>query len=761
LDGAIISKSISVFNIIAVFFAGVCALCAVVSIIGRRVGLNFFTGRTVLLTFCAAALAAIGLEATLFNYPHYYSKYNGGPVVRLTKISSEDSTIFLTSDSTMANVVDGGVVFKGLNRRVASVFVNADYKESDWVQFCVEPTDKEGTRPVCKGLSKNSPLVENYLPVHAYGEVSDLKVTLISFEVEKSADSAKTVDSTQSVSSAEGVDTTLSVGTAKSTDTSKSSDSTKVKTVGIAKLTGVALNTVIPLYFSGLRVLAISSLFFVIFLLSRREFRVRAAFYLFDYKFDPANKKQNLVYALSVAALILFSFICAYTSVTEKEIQAQQYNKYLVDALIDGRADLEAGNPEKLLKAERPYDLGWLMKNEYKPGEDWFGDWVYYKGKFYSYFGVVPALVLYVPYKLVAGNYLSNHGGIFLFAAVSIILLARLWRLLVKKYMPDARFMFYLLSFFTLFFASGLFCPLRFTRFYSIVSSAGFMFVIAGILLLFESVGDDKKADRSRLFFSCLCFALAVGCRPNLVFASLLVPFFLWKYRLWKHWPSIIVPYVLVAIPMCAYNYVRFGSIFEFGLKYNMTNLNVAAFNLATISEKIIRTYTAILSYLFNINTYSFFFPYVECHPVSKAIPVMTFYDRCCGMINFPIVLSLFYFVKSIFQSEKPKMFYISSVFLAIAAIIIFVDSWVVGVSGRYVIDFAFFIILPALFFAYGLCYDGRQSHVRQKVIMAMLAFSIFVGLALFATQVTNDATPGDPVLFRYLQQSLGLFGTV
>jgi len=291
------------------------------------------------------------------------------------------------------------------------------------------------------------------------------------------------------------------------------------------------------------------------------------------------------------------------------------------------------------------------------------------------------------------------------------------------------------------------------------------MFVIAGVLLLFESV-ENEKTDRSKLFFSCLCFALAVGCRPNFVFVSLLVPFFLWKYGLWRHLPNVIIPYVAVAVPMCVYNYVRFGSIFEFGLRYNMTNLNVAAFGLASLSEKIVRTYTASLSYLFNMNVYSFFFPYVECLPVNKYIPVPTFYDRCCGMINFPIVFSLFYYIKSIFLVEKPRVFYISSVFLAIAAVVISVDSWIIGVSGRYMIDFAFFIVLPALFFAYSWCCaanraDVGQSRVRRKAVYVMLALSIFVGLFLFATTVTNDATPGDPVLFRYLQQSLGIFGTV
>jgi hypothetical protein len=350
--------------------------------------------------------------------------------------------------------------------------------------------------------------------------------------------------------------------------------------------------------------------------------------------------------------------------------------------------------------------------------------------------------------------------------------LARLWKFFVKKYMPNARFMFFLLSFFALFFASGWFCPLRFTRFYSIVSAAGFMFVIAGVLLILESV-EREKLDRSKLILACACFALAVGCRPHLLFVSLIVPIILWKHKLWKTLPLIAIPYIAVAIPMCIYNYVRFGSIFEFGLNYNMTNLNVAAYSLLDPIGKAINTFTAALSYLFTLNRYSFFFPYTGSPALHADFfwSIARFHDRGSGMINFPIVLCLFFFFKSILvKGEKPKAFYISAVFLAIAAVLIFVNSWTIGFSGRYTIDFAIFIILPSLFYAYYWCDGGSgvqppenhiSNRVRQKAVYVLLVLSILVGLFMFATTVTNDSTPYNMALYRYLQQSLILFGVV
>ncbi|MDR0307807.1 MAG: hypothetical protein LBI42_13360 [Chitinispirillales bacterium] len=725
------------------------AINGAISIFGKKSSLNIFRGRVFILAFCVASLSAFVLETTYFNF-QYYLKYFASGEFHTLEASPQDSTskVILTSDGTLAEMIFkkndstaldsslfstsdstldgtsinkkdsatilGGIVFKDINRKVYSIFVEPVFDSSESIVMNLSYIDELGTNFYHLVLYKGLPRT-HHISIQPCGNISELTIGFPDIHP------------------------------------------------GMAPIpvSQIAVNKQVPFYFSGLRLFVVSCLIFAVILLLNKKLREKTAYLLFEYKFDPANKKQNLVYTFSAGLLILFSFICAYTSVTENEPQAQQYNKYLVDALIAGRAHLEAGNPEKMLNAQRPYDLRWLDENGYERSVDWFGDWVYYKGKFYSYFGVVPALMLYVPYKMITGNYLSNHGGIFLFVAFSVVLMARLWRFLVKKYMPGTNFVFHLLSFFTLFFASGLFAPLRFTRFYSIVSAAGFMFVIAGILLLFESVKREKP-DRSKLFFASMCLALAVGCRPNLLFVSLLVPVFLWKYRLWKQLPLIIIPYVMVAIPMGLYNLARFDSFFDFGVKYNMTNLNVGAHSLLDPIGKAINTFAVSVSYLFTMNSYSFFFPYVECIPQHHKLTLsaLRFYDKGCGIINFPIVLCLFYFIKNIFRKQtRPKTFYISSAFLSVAAVLILLNSYLIGHSGRYTIDFAIFIIFPSLFCAYYWCNDGQacqyKQRLRQKTVYVFLTFSIFVGLFLFATSVTNDATPGSPQFYYYLQNSL------
>ena len=773
MENSTITLLIRNFDVLATTVIGFFALYGVITIFGRKLSINIFRGRAFAQAFCVASLAAFALEATVFNFPHYLKYFSDGECY-ITEVSLKDSTTLLTSDGTLAELIfpdkdttkdtagkiksaedslfaktvskeEGGaavtalaqitlakkggekdsakdstrlpvgVVFKNLDRKITSIYVKPVFDSTaDWKAIGVDWADKadEGggfMRPIYNGLP-----FTNYISFNGCGKLSELKVYF-------------------------------------SGDISE-----------------IAINRQIPLYFSGLRLFAVSCLFFATIVFVRKKLRAKAAYFLFECRFDPSNKKQNLIYVFAVILLLVFSWFCAFTSDTKfsrEHPPFQQYNQYLVDALLAGQTHLDFGNPEKLLKAERPYDLNWLKDNDYKLGVDWAGDWAWYKGKFYCYFGVVPAVILYVPYKVFTDNYLSNHAGIFLFMAVAVVFMALLWRHCVKRYMPNARFAFYLLSFFALFFAGGLFGPLRFTRFYSIVSSAGFMFVVVGIFLLLKSI-ENEKTNLNALFFACLCFALAVGCRPNLFFVSLMVPIFLWKRRSWKLLAFVAVPYILVAIPLCYYNYIRFGSIFDFGFKYNMTNLNTAAHALMDPIGKAVRTFVASMCYLFNVNVYSLTFPYVECIPQHNwfKYPVVRFHDKGCGMINFPIIFCLYYFVKSIFARCKPKTFLVSSTFLIIAAIIIFLDSLLVGFSGRYAIDFAIFILLPSLFCAYHLCDEqvcDYRRKFRLKAVYAMLVFSIFVGLALFATSITNDATFGDPALYRYLQVSLGIPGTV
>ncbi|GBU22261.1 hypothetical protein R80B4_02167 [Fibrobacteres bacterium R8-0-B4] len=701
------------------------AIYGAIIIIGRNTRLNPFRGRIFLSAFCVASLAAFAVETVCFNYKHFLKYFADGEFCT-TEVSPQNPAVLLTSDTVTAKIwvdtsnVIGGVTFTNINRRVTSVFVQPIFNNLEQIEMRIRWTDEESTREMTKTLYKALPH-ENHTAVQTCGKVYEITIMFpgrIFFD----------------------------------------------------EISQIAVNKQIPFYFSGLRLWAVSFVFFAVILLLYKPLREKTEYYLFEYKFDPANKKQNLVYAGLVILTLIFSWLCIYTSILKQDWVTESndmYGRYLVDAFIAGRANLDVGHPEELLNAERPYDRNWLGANGYLSKAGWMPDITYYKGKYYTYYGPVPAALLFLPYKLITGKYMSFHVGVFVFAAIAVVFLALLWRFLVKKYMPEARFAFYLLSFLALFCVSHLSAGLRYPAIWLIVQVAGLAFIVVGTFLLLKSV-DKENINYLQLFFACLCFALTVGCRPNMVLISILVPVLLWKRRSWKLALFISIPYIIVAIPLCIYNYIRFDSILEFGQKYCIAVINGTAVSLLNLLGTIHRMFITFLHYLFRPYIYSLHFPFVELVPpkgLITSVPGFLWgYNSGGGLINFPILFCLAYLFKNIFNKDKPDGLRLSSIFLTIAVTMIVLYSKVGIFHGRYLLDCAVFFVLPSLFCAYYWCGDGlrtalyQQYTVRLKIVYALLAASIFVGLCLFVTGVDHiDMHYYDPALYRYLEYSFGI----
>ncbi len=752
MESSTVAMLVGYFNIALITVAAIFAFFGVVAIFRALVYRRETSGgraarrrsakekpkrdHTLLSAFCVAALAAFAVEAVFFNWQTYL-KIFAGPELNTLNTSPDNPRVLLTSRSGYkAEIVSENdektntpvvkVIFKNLNIKITSLFVDMKLANAETAYMTVHWVDETGAYDFQKKLLTRFPR-DNYSSLGPRGNVGEL---------------------------------TLVFAPPTTTD----GDVNFV-------LTTIALNKRIPFYFSGLRLIVVSCLLFAVICFFKKEPRAKAAYCLFEYKFNPTNRKQNVVYALLVVVLILFSYVCINTSYSKSYLEYpthQHYNKYLVDALAHGRTWLDYGTPENLLKAERPYDNAYRIANGYKFNSDVMWDWVWYKGKFYCYYGVVPAVILYVPYKLITGDYLSNNGGIFLFTAIIIALTAMLWRFCVKKYMPNAGFVFYILSFLTLFFASGISSQLRYNRFYSIVQTAGLMFALAGVFLLLKSV-ENEKINRLKLFFGCLCLALIAGCRPNMIFVSLLVPFVLWKYRSYKLLGFVALPYISVAALLCAYNYVRFESIFEFGQKYCLTSDDATKYTLLNPVGYAAKALWNSFFALFVPNKYTLYFPFVESQiPLVDSVYAGIFWGRNTGsgMINFPITLCLLYMLKKNMDKTRLGLVRLSLVLSVVSAVIIIVDSCLVGFSVRFTLDFAFFLLLPSLFCAY-LWYadhgdDALPNKDRLSVVYVLLAVSVLVGLFLCVSggflKESGGAVAYDPVLYRYLECSLGIF---
>jgi hypothetical protein len=140
----------------------------------------------------------------------------------------------------------------------------------------------------------------------------------------------------------------------------------------------------------------------------------------------------------------------------------------------------------------------------------------YYQGKYYLYFGPVPALVLLLPYNLVTGWDLPLPLVALLFAAAGFGLSVAWFRVLQREFFPSAPVLLQFVGMAVL--GLGNLAPVVLVRplFYEVAALAGYAFTQAGLLAATLAWLRPARAGRWLLAAS-LCAGLAAGCRPNLI----------------------------------------------------------------------------------------------------------------------------------------------------------------------------------------------------------------------------------------------------
>ena len=114
-----------------------------------------------------------------------------------------------------------------------------------------------------------------------------------------------------------------------------------------------------------------------------------------------------------------------------------------------------------------------------------------------------------------------------------------------------------------------------------------------------------------------LCMALVAGCRPQMeLFAVLCLPIFWPQYIRQKRLRSkqgiteaiaFVLPVILVALGLMAYNAARFGSPFDFGANYNLTSNDMTRRGFA-----VGRIAPAVVTFLLGIPGVQTVFPYLS-----------------------------------------------------------------------------------------------------------------------------------------------------
>lgn len=222
-------------------------------------------------------------------------------------------------------------------------------------------------------------------------------------------------------------------------------------------------------------------------------------------------------------------------------------------------------------------------------------DFSLYQGKYYLYFGPVPALILLVA-KLFVPAVLGDQFlalpftfGVFLFESLIVI---RAWRRFFSEVPAWAVGCILLVLGLTLPFTWVLGLPTVYTA----AIMGGQMFFMAGLFAAFAAL-DRASISRVGLALAAACWAAAVGCRitqivPVMLMALLVLLKVLGPRRLRPIAARraattlfvFVLPLAVGAAGLFWYNWVRFGSIFETGIKYQLTGVPLRQYGASIYS---------------------------------------------------------------------------------------------------------------------------------------------------------------------------------
>ena len=294
---------------------------------------------------------------------------------------------------------------------------------------------------------------------------------------------------------------------------------------------------------------------------------------------SPIKKYQLITIIVSLFTILLCVLPMGICDIWNGTNPAHR-NQYelTAEAFLDGHLYIDYDDiDERLIEMENPYD----PEAREKEGVSVHWDHAFYNGHYYMYFGVVPVLLLFFPFRIISGGIsLPAYIGTGLFVAGFIIGIFVLFKRITKYFFPKLPYSIYLFLSVAFSMMSVWQCVAT-PALYCTAISSGLCMMVWSMYFFFGAVWGDQSIIKSFVFafFGSLFGALTFGCRPpialaNVIVLPLLVVFIKKKGFDFKKLIGLIIaalPYVIIGLSLMYYNYVRFDNPFEFGQSYQLT----------------------------------------------------------------------------------------------------------------------------------------------------------------------------------------------
>jgi hypothetical protein len=425
----------------------------------------------------------------------------------------------------------------------------------------------------------------------------------------------------------------------------------------------------------------------------------------------------------------------------------RDFHNLVSDALVHRQAELQIKPPRGLVELKNPYDP---VANAPYRGQG-LHDLSLYKGKLYAYFGPGPALLLFIPFRVLRVGDLSPTLAALAFCTAGFAFSLLLFRRLARRFFGELPVW---MTCFTVL-ALGLGIPAPFIiyigRAYEDSIACGYLLLFAGLYFLLRGLLSETRAGLALLAIGSAALAGAVAARPNLVVAALFVALAVvivirrscdepHRDRV-KHITAIVLPYVVIAVLLALYNFVRFDSFTEFGQRYQLTGTDstkYAFYQLWYIPHGLYY-YLLAPARLSGVYPYAYLLkniPFVESNDVYTHEPVAGVFTNM-PLIGLGLVFSVIQLPR-ILRDHRDAALAIGSALLAATALVVGASFALRGATMRYTLDFAplflIGVLLAWVYWTRRLDVRGARFWLLQTPWFALLAASILFNVAIVLT---------------------------
>lgn len=430
-------------------------------------------------------------------------------------------------------------------------------------------------------------------------------------------------------------------------------------------------------------------------------------------------------------------------------ITTTSYYDELAKSFAGGKLWIEEKPDPALLALPNPYDP------KARSGIPYPQDVSLYKGRFYLYFGPVPALILLFFKTFVAGS-IGDQYLVFGFMTgillVQVVLIVSVWR----RFLFDVPFWLLLPGILV----SGLISPFGWTlslaSVYNAAILSGQFFFLAGLCFAFSAL-KQAQISKGKLVLAGLFWVCAIGSRMTQVMpvGLMLILIIIWLLRgqgtksLHSNpYPAIVflgIPLLVGALGLGWYNWARFNSIFESGITYQLAGVDLQKHQQELFSYRYIGN--NFFNYFLIKPSINKKFPFLGPvkgidEPIIKFVdfPDIYFSQETAGLLYIapfilfsviPIIYAFRNFRGELKEGERCYNWVVISLFGSFfSSLLFFLSFFWAGV--RYLADFMPALVMLSVFgFLQSYRYAGKSLILRWLVVT--------IGLALIAITIVNS----------------------